>query len=527
MLTSSLATARSRWRGVSKFAPWDGISVPGAAIGRLNRRRGKQASADRRWPLANPDEGTLTRTRGGAQAQTGAGACHSCSSSIKQRQPARSGAFGPCPLAADSGESGRAAALSLHADPQDRSCLLPSRRSLRLKIDPGAKTTGLALVHDTTGQVVWAAELAHRGEAGQGTPRCSAAPVGARGASATPATARRASPTAGGGRAGCPPRWRVVSPICSPGWSGCDVGVPSALSAWNSSSSILSSCRTPSSVGWSINRATLAGYEVKEYLLEKWGRRCAYCGATDRPLQVEHIVPRVRHGSNRVSNLTLACEDCNDTKGKRTAEEFGYPQIQAQAKQPLRDAAAVNATRWALYHRLSCAGIAPRDGDRGTNQVEPHAAGPAQDALARRHLCGGQHACYTATCTGSCRWPFGRPDGIVGRCAGRTLPGFLTKRPKRPVWLTGSGPGTSCARRYRLRVPRQECMWDGSRSGPLARATSRRRRGPCRASTCGIVRPSIVEMAMPTRKEWRYLPRRERWGLRANVDDRDTTPAGC
>jgi len=38
------------------------------------------------------------------------------------------------------------------------------RAPLRLKIDPGAKTTGQAVVNDTTGQVVWAAELAHRGE---------------------------------------------------------------------------------------------------------------------------------------------------------------------------------------------------------------------------------------------------------------------------------------------------------------------------------------------------------------------------
>ncbi len=35
---------------------------------------------------------------------------------------------------------------------------------LRMKIDPGSKTTGLAVVNDATGQVVWAAELAHRGE---------------------------------------------------------------------------------------------------------------------------------------------------------------------------------------------------------------------------------------------------------------------------------------------------------------------------------------------------------------------------
>jgi hypothetical protein len=34
---------------------------------------------------------------------------------------------------------------------------------LRVKIDPGSRTTGLAVVHDATGQVVWAGELTHRG----------------------------------------------------------------------------------------------------------------------------------------------------------------------------------------------------------------------------------------------------------------------------------------------------------------------------------------------------------------------------
>jgi len=33
----------------------------------------------------------------------------------------------------------------------------------RLKIDPGSKTTGLAILNDRTGEVVWAAELQHRG----------------------------------------------------------------------------------------------------------------------------------------------------------------------------------------------------------------------------------------------------------------------------------------------------------------------------------------------------------------------------
>jgi len=41
----------------------------------------------------------------------------------------------------------------------------PAPPPLRLKIDPGANTTGLAVVNDSSGEVVWAAELAHRGRA--------------------------------------------------------------------------------------------------------------------------------------------------------------------------------------------------------------------------------------------------------------------------------------------------------------------------------------------------------------------------
>ena len=54
----------SRSLEAPKFAPWDGISVPGTVIGRLNKFMGAQASADRRWPPANQDEGTFTRVSG-------------------------------------------------------------------------------------------------------------------------------------------------------------------------------------------------------------------------------------------------------------------------------------------------------------------------------------------------------------------------------------------------------------------------------------------------------------------------------
>src|SRR5438874_1827784 len=114
----------------------------------------------------------------------------------------------------------------------------------------------------------------------------------------------------------------------------------------------------PEISGVEYQHGTLAGYEVREYLLEKWHRQCAYCGQDGVPLQIEHIVARAHGGRDRVTNLTLACEPCNHDKGSRTIEDFleGQPEVLAgilgQAQAPLGDAAAVNATRWELFHRL-------------------------------------------------------------------------------------------------------------------------------------------------------------------------------
>ncbi len=71
----------------------------------------------------------------------------------------------------------------------------------------------------------------------------------------------------------------------------------------------------------------------------------------------------MKGGSDRVSNLTLACRPCNQAKGNRDVREFlsGKPsvldRILRQAKTPLKDVAAVNATRWKLCQQLKETGL--------------------------------------------------------------------------------------------------------------------------------------------------------------------------
>lgn len=95
--------------------------------------------------------------------------------------------------------------------------------------------------------------------------------------------------------------------------------------------------------------------------------RCVCCGAENVrvPLEIEHIVPRSRGGSDRVSNLAISCIPCNREKGNLTAEEYGHPTVQRQAKMPLRDAAAVNTTRWALFRCLKSIGLDIETGTGG------------------------------------------------------------------------------------------------------------------------------------------------------------------
>lgn len=53
----------------------------------------------------------------------------------------------------------------------------------------------------------------------------------------------------------------------------------------------------PEISGIEYQQGTLAGYETREYLLEKWGRECAYCGKKDTALQIEHIHPKAQSSS--------------------------------------------------------------------------------------------------------------------------------------------------------------------------------------------------------------------------------------
>jgi 5-methylcytosine-specific restriction endonuclease McrA len=246
----------------------------------------------------------------------------------------------------------------------DRRADQSTTHPLRLKIDPGSRTTGLALVTEETATVVWAAELTHRSDAIRDALLARRAFRRARRHRHTRYRAARFQNRRRPAGWLAPSLRSRVDHILT--WyrrlaQRCPIRAISVELVRFDPQALVD----PEIRGIEYQQGELLGYEVREYLLEKWGRTCAYCGATGVPLQVEHIVPRVRGGSDRVSNLALACESCNQRKGAQTAAEIGFPHIQAQAQQPLRDAAAVNSTRWALYQALQATGLPLEAGTGG------------------------------------------------------------------------------------------------------------------------------------------------------------------
>jgi hypothetical protein len=61
---------------------------------------------------------------------------------------------------------------------------------------------------------------------------------------------------------------------------------------------------------------------IRARILERDAHTCRYCGATDVPLDVDHVIPLTRGGSNRDDNLVAACYSCNRSKSNKLVEEW-------------------------------------------------------------------------------------------------------------------------------------------------------------------------------------------------------------
>jgi 5-methylcytosine-specific restriction endonuclease McrA len=65
-------------------------------------------------------------------------------------------------------------------------------------------------------------------------------------------------------------------------------------------------------------------------------RTCQYCGRTDGPMTIDHVVPRSHGGKETWENLVCACSACNSRKGNRTLQEAGMDLLHKPSKPNLR-----------------------------------------------------------------------------------------------------------------------------------------------------------------------------------------------
>ena len=206
------------------------------------------------------------------------------------------------------------------------------RSEYQIKIDPGSKHTGIAIVEKDTNKVCLYAQIEHRGDmvkANLDTRR------GARRNRRQRETRYR--------RCKFPNKKGQKNTFISPrpeGWLPPSVkSVGDNIINWykrfckyiNITKVSVEFVKfdtqlmdNPGISGMEYQQGTLFGYELRSYLMEKYNHTCQYCGGLsgDQCLEIEHIISKHNKGTDKVSNLTVACHTCNQVKGNLNLDQW-------------------------------------------------------------------------------------------------------------------------------------------------------------------------------------------------------------
>ncbi|MDZ7711749.1 MAG: DUF1376 domain-containing protein [Rhodovibrio sp.] len=74
---------------------------------------------------------------------------------------------------------------------------------------------------------------------------------------------------------------------------------------------------------WKPSARRSLSKSVRGRILARDGERCAYCGVTRSPFDIDHIWPVAAGGTDDETNLTVACQHCNRSKSSKTIEQWG------------------------------------------------------------------------------------------------------------------------------------------------------------------------------------------------------------
>jgi 5-methylcytosine-specific restriction endonuclease McrA len=236
-------------------------------------------------------------------------------------------------------------------------------QDVSLQADPGSQTTGLALVgHFQEGnRLIWAANLQHRGDQIKEALRKRRQARRSRRSRNTryrkPRFDNRTKPDGW-----LPPsvqsRVDNIREWAKRLTNRCPIAQIKCETVRFDTQKI----QDPEIEGTEYQHGTLKGYELREYLLQKFDHSCVYCGATDVPLEIDHVRPKSQGGSDRASNLVVSCVDCNREKGSQPAQEFVEDEekldwIKSRQNETLKDTGVMNSIRWKVGETLEQIGL--------------------------------------------------------------------------------------------------------------------------------------------------------------------------
>ena len=193
-------------------------------------------------------------------------------------------------------------------------------RAYTVKLDPGSKTTGVAIVDDKD-SVVMLAEIEHRGH------------IIKRSMDSRRAIRRH--------RRNRKTRYRparFLNRIKPKGWLA-----PSVKSRANNvinfikkykkfltinkvmiehiSFDVAQMTSDDCLMGTGYQQGPLYKQKLKSFIFGRSNGKCVYCGA--KATEIDHVVPRANGGTNSTYNLVASCRNCNEKKSNLTLKAFG------------------------------------------------------------------------------------------------------------------------------------------------------------------------------------------------------------
>ena len=74
-------------------------------------------------------------------------------------------------------------------------------------------------------------------------------------------------------------------------------------------------------VGTAYQQGPLYQQKLRSFIFSRSNGKCVYCSA--KATEIDHVIPRANGGTNSVYNLVASCRACNQMKSNLTLKEFG------------------------------------------------------------------------------------------------------------------------------------------------------------------------------------------------------------